>query len=340
MTLCEQIKARLPLREAARLVNLSVPDRDNKSFSSPFRTDRNPSCTIFRARDGYEHFYDHSRDEKPMDCMAFYAAAKGISNTEAIKALAEHLGIANGAAGKVKVAEPTAKPAPPREPGKNFLAADCVTELHDPTDEDFEALRASRLLPDGPGGLDLAHAVGILHFGSVYEIPAWILTDQRGLNAEARRMNGELWPWSQKKTHTIKGSTKSWPLGLLPRMKPERLQALQQRPLVLVQGGPDLLAAYCVLASFPAGTPDVHPVAMLGDSCNIGDEALAIMAGRPVVIIADGDKSGRAAGQRWAAQLTAAGCAVTLRQAPDQKDLNDLCVNRTILQPLASYLLP
>ena len=90
-----------------------------------------------------------------------------------------------------------------------------------------------------------------------------------------------------------------------------------------MEGGPDLLAAYTLLAALPIDAPDVQPVAMLGSESSIGDDALPAMSGRPCIVVAHGDQAGRNAADKWALRLSAAGCRVSLRQLPDGCDLND-----------------
>jgi hypothetical protein len=349
-TLCQQIKAKLTLREAARLVNVTLPDRDGVKFCSPLRPDKSPSCSIKG-----ELFTDWSTNQH-LDAIDFYAAAKGMSTPEAIRELAERYGIEAAAAGKVHVApapdtsRPQARQQSPAIPSAiahaNMVVAgpDLIEVPGEPEDADFEAVRASRLLPEGTGGLELAHYIGVLRFGMVCGFPSWIVTDSSNRAAEARRLDGEHFPQSgpigERKAHTIKGSTKGWPVGLLPRMDGPQLANLRHTPLVVVEGGPDLLAAFCILAQFPASSNDVHPVAMLGTGATISDEALTLMAGRPAVILAHGEKAGRDAASRWGEQLTSAGCSTRIRQLPDSKDLNDMCLNRTTLEPLARLLLP
>jgi predicted nuclease with TOPRIM domain len=129
----------------------------------------------------------------------------------------------------------------------------------------------------------------------------------------------------ERKAHTVKGSVKSWPVGLRLRIVPERLREFA---VVLVEGGPDLMAAYAVLARLPMGARDVHPVALLGTSATIAPDALGAMSGRVVVILAHGDDPGREAGRRWGKQLSGAGCRVTVRKLPEGKDLSDLLTER------------
>lgn len=309
-SLCAEIKARITLREAAAMVNITLPERDNVKFHHPLRPDRNPSCTI---KD--DIMRDWSRDES-LDAIAFYAAAKGINNAEAIHELAERLNVATG-----KRDATASLPATPPEPKPKAVSFDG----RDPSDDDFAAiLRTRKLPPEAEAGLILAHTVGVLRFATVGGFPSWIVTDERRTIAEARRLDGKTFPavggLGERKAHTLKGSRKDWPAGLAPKVSTSRLR---ETPLVLVEGGPDLLCAFAILSVLPMDARDVLPLAMLGTGASIGTEAVAVMARRPCVIIAHGDEAGRAAAGRWKDQLTKAGCRVMLREMPEGRDLND-----------------
>lgn len=322
-SLCQSIKSRLSLRDAARLANIELREPDGKKFCSPLRPDRKPSCTI---RDNL--LSDWSRGEH-FDCIKFYAAAKSISNAEAIRELAKHLGLADGQrAGKVKVAggvsapEPRPLPAPP--------SGSVMFEVGEPDDNDFEAIIKSRELPtDAEAGLRLAHDVGVLQFSKVCGFFSWIVTDKSRRIAEARRLDG--WDYldtsdgrlPERKAHTLRGSSKSWPCGLLPAFSDTRLEHLQKFHFVLVEGSPDLLSAYALLAVMPMNELEFHPLAMLGAGAEIHDDALKLLAGRHGIILAHGDPAGAKAGKAWAEQLTGGGCRVTVRELPDGCDLND-----------------
>ncbi len=325
-TVCEQIKSRLTLREAAALVNVTLPERDGKKFPSPLRPDRSPSCTIYG-----ETMRDWSRGET-FDAIDFYAAARGMEAAEAIWTLAAHLGIASGQhngrrANQVK--KFNAPKAHDLRPAVTNPAALVSFEATVPTSEDFAAiLRTRNLPPEAEPGLLLAHQVKVLHIAKVGGFACWVVSDDSKHIAEARRLDGQPFPavgsLGERKAHTLRGSTKSWPCGLALQLPPARLQKLQHLPLVLVEGGPDLLGAFAVLASMPIAAQDTQPCAMLGASASIGAEALSSIAGRQCVILAHGDLAGRTAGTRWAGQLSAAGSRVAVRHLPEGKDLADL----------------
>ena len=329
-SLCAEIKSRLGLRDAARMAGCNdLPERDGVKFCSPIRPDRNPSCTIKG-----EVMTDWS-EGKHFDAIALFAALTGRDNAEAIRELGDRLGLREAKAAPAPRPKPQPPPSPKIEP-----AADLIEKPITATDADFEAVRATRLLPEGTGGMELAHTLGVLRFGTVCGFRCWIVTDTANRVAEARRLDGELFPQqgtlAPRKAHTLKGSKKSWPAGIAPKLPPERLAAT---PFALVEGGPDLLAAFCVLAAQPASLPDVQPVAMLGASQSIAADALPLFASRPGVVLAHGDDAGREAARRWARQLAAAGCRVTVRRLPEGKDLNDLSINRDPAE-LAALLQP
>lgn len=313
-SLVEKIKDRLTLRDAAGLVDIELPPLDDVKFSSPLRPDYTPSCSIHE-----DVMHDWSTDES-YDAIAFYAAAKGIENGEAIRRLAVELGIIAG---------------PPET-----LAAVSFDALP-PGPEHFAAIISTRNLPpEAEAGLVLANKLGVLHFAEVCRCPSWIVTDGSRFIAEARRIDRQPFPaykaLAERKVHTLGGSRKAWPCGLDIAANPE---LLRNTPVVLCEGGPDLLCAFALLSVLPIGAGIVQPVAMLGSSISIAPDALKALRGRPSIIVAHGDKAGRTAGKRRAEQLSAAGCYVKLRELQEGHDLNDLVSVRG-LDETKALLLP
>jgi hypothetical protein len=309
--LCAEIKARVSLRDAAGMFGIELP-RDGVKFCSPFRPDPKPSCSIKN-----EVMRDWSRDER-FDSIAFYAAAQGITNTEAIRILAERLNIATSQRG-----------ASERRPSHESEKGSVIFDVREPSDTDHESIIETRKLsPEGISGLLLAHDVGVLHFADVAGFRCWLVADESKRCAEARRLDGKAFPalgnLAERKAHTLKGSTKSWPVGLALRVSESRAEHLRRIPLVLVEGGPDLLAAFALLGALPSSEGDVQPVAMLGAGASINAQALAQIAGRRVLVLAHGDRAGVDCAARWGKQLSEAACKVQLRHLPDGQDLNDL----------------
>lgn len=177
-----------------------------------------------------------------------------------------------------------------------------------------------------------AAKLGTLYFGPVCGFRCWILTDKRRLIAEARRMDGKLFPaigtLRERKAHTIRGSAKSWPVGIMVR----GFTAADFRAVLAVEGGPDYLAA---LDRTLAGKSDCLPIALLGAGAanEIHPEALDLLRGRRVRFYPHHEASGRgtSAAERWAAQLAGVGATLDgfsfdgLRKVDGSpvKDLND-----------------
>jgi hypothetical protein len=169
---------------------------------------------------------------------------------------------------------------------------------------------------------------GVLRFGAVCGAPCWIVMDQSGHCAEARRMDGALFGdmgrLAARKTHTLPGSFRSWPVGLL--LDGPWTEHFQK--LLWLEGSGDLAAGYHF--AVPAG--NWLPVAMLGASVKqLHPEAAKWLRGKQVRLVPHVDVAGRAAMDRWAVLLHGLGCAVDtfelegLRRADGSpvKDLND-----------------
>ena len=168
----------------------------------------------------------------------------------------------------------------------------------------------------------------VLRFGTVCGEACWIVTDASGLCAEARRKDGRPFPargnLGQRKAHTLAGSKKTWPVGLL---LPADLTACFRR-ILWVEGSGDLVAAY----HFALRAGNWLPVAFLGAGLKrLHPEAEALLGGRQIRLVPHADPSGKAAARNWAALLRKAGCTVDgfnlqglqQRNGAPVKDLND-----------------
>ncbi len=171
---------------------------------------------------------------------------------------------------------------------------------------------------------------GVLAFGTVCGERCWIVLDQARLCGEARRMNGAAFATGAK-VHTLRGSDKSWPVGLLlPRDLTSHFQKF-----LLVEGSGDLVAAYHWALRFGQ---DCLPIALLGAGIKrIHPRALNHLHGKNVRIVPQDDPAGLGAVESWQLQLRQAGCTVyifqitqiTLPDGRKGKDLNDT----TTLEP-------
>ena len=157
----------------------------------------------------------------------------------------------------------------------------------------------------------------------------WALGDRSRRCVEARRVDREKFPASanvaERKSHTFSGySDKSWPVGIFPSGFEEEWLKANVHKILLVEGGPDYLAACQIIAESPATDFDnVLPVAMLGAGNSIADDALVHFTGRQTTIVAHGDNGGRDAAKRWAKQIQHAGGRVRIFNLNQNKDLCD-----------------
>ena len=146
---------------------------------------------------------------------------------------------------------------------------------------------------------------------------------------EARRVDREDFPASanfdERKAHTFSGYTdKSWPVGILPPGFEDEWLTKHVRKIMLVEGGPDYLAACQIIAESPQTDFDnVLPVAILGAGNDIAADALHHFAQRETTIVAHPGDAGRAAGARWAKQIQHAGGRVKIFNLNQNK--GDLC---------------
>jgi hypothetical protein len=171
----------------------------------------------------------------------------------------------------------------------------------------------------------------VLRFGTVCGEACWMVTDASGRTAEARCLSGRPFPafrdLGERKAHTLRGSSKGWPVGL---HLPQGLHESFERVL-LCEGSGDLLAAYHFALKEGGGGLTWQPVAMLGASAQLHPDALALLRKKRVKIIPHADKAGLDGAQHWARALSDAGCAVSLfdleglrkKDGSRVKDLND-----------------
>ena len=149
---------------------------------------------------------------------------------------------------------------------------------------------------------------GVLRFGTVCSSSCWIVMDDSRLCAEARRMDGALFPalgsLPERKAHTLKGSKKNWPVGIsLPADLTKHF-----RKVLLLEGSGDLVAGYHFALVGPA---DWLPIAILGASVRgLDPNALLLLNGKRVRIVPHCDAAGRRAAELWAEEIAQAGCEV------------------------------
>ena len=229
----------------------------------------------------------------------FLAKAKGLSEEEACKEILRRAG---------------ANPEPP--PRRESLKPEALQlpPLREYSQSIAQAVADSR-------GLNITavefayHWLKTVVFAKVCEEPSWILTDSSNRSAEARRIDRKPFPaigtLGERKSHSLRGSSKSWPVGILPAGFEKPWLKKHCHKILLVEGGPDYLSGCQLIAE---QYQNVLPVAMLGASATICQEALPYFANRHVTIVGHPDEAGRRAAARWAKQIQGAGGLVRTLQ--------------------------
>jgi hypothetical protein len=334
-----------------------VPERDGVTFRCPFPTshahgDQTPSFNIYHNGSRFKCF-GCGKQGGVVDLIAW---AMEISECEACKVLIKWAG--NRGEGVIPVKRVARRTVP--KGGWSSEPAHTVTEKPRVTPPRWRLgnLNEKRLLAETRSisldAVELASRSGVLRFANVCNFPSWVLHDGSFRAIEARRIDRLQFPklrrLPKRKAHSIKNTDKSWPVGVdvlgrqglsVSRMAGKPAQLLERPPpsfraIMLVEGGPDFLAALHFIHAADVG--DVWPVAMLGRTVGraIHPEALALLSGLKVRIYphADIDGDGVEAAKKWGRQLAAVGCAVDgfsftgLRQRDGSqvKDLNDCCL--------------
>ena len=278
-----------------------------KSCCSPFREDRHPSFSVY---DSGRRWKDYGTGAGG-DAINFIEHAEGITNSEACRKI---LQLAGGHT-----------PAPRRlPPDKQKEKPPATLSIPDADYSKVKRDALAELRNVSPEAIDLCVERGLLRFAKWKSKSSWVFTDREQINAQARRLDGRKWQPSGAKALTLPGSQASWPIGLR--------EAEQFPVILLVEGGPDLLAAahfiYC-----EGREKDATSVAMLGASHKLNSDALLSLCSKRVRIFCHNDSSGKAATTRWGNQLKRVDAIVDaisfeglkrIDEAP-VKDLNDLC---------------
>jgi hypothetical protein len=319
-TAIDAAKQRLNIPTLWRL--LKLPGKPNRTCRSPFRPDKHPSFSIF---DQGRAAKDHATGQV-YDGPSFLAAARGIQIGEALEELVKMAG------GELTDCQPVSSLKQTDElTSKSTRAKPDLSKFRLPSQAEIHAIAVDRSLD--PAGLEMPKRLGCLRCGDVCGYHSWILTDPVGWTAEARRFRCLVYPahgkLSERKAHTIRHGSKSWPVGLgVDRTLVERAGLI-----ALVEGGPDLLAAWHFICRFRGWS--VLPAAILGRSVHgLSADALALLKGKRIKFFphADPDDGAFVQIELISEQLRRIGCRPTYfdltglhtQNGKPVKDLNDL----------------
>lgn len=321
---------------------LGLPGEPAASCKSPLRKDVHPSFSVF---EGGRAFKDFATGDAG-NVFRFFGLATNtgaLDEYAAFKRFLRSKGFSVGA-DDMRMPIVRAERAPERfdrllegkdsAPQKENSLAGILGRFYAPTEAECRQLGLLRRLH--PGAFDLAARLGTLRVGSVCDAKSWILTDASAQVAEARRFDGAPYPATasglgERKTHTLRGSRKDWPVGLVT-LRPE--VNVNCKRALLVEGSGDYFAALELIALHGPG--NILPIAMLGaGAARIHPDALArLKLFKEVLIISHRDRAGAVAGEKWRAALLEAGAKPTLRLlhfgAPG-KDLGEIlaCASET-----------
>ena len=259
---------------------------------SPFRKDAKPSFSV--NADGT--LWNDFATGEAGDVVDFFQRASGLSQKDACRKFIELAGGQITFTPRATHLQPKSADAKPKPVFPDFRRG---------TVDEINHLASLRNI--GPEGIEFASERGLLFFATLKDLPAWLITDAARVNAQARRMDGKQWEHIGAKAWTLPGSWASWPIGIT--------EARPFKSIALCEGGGDFLAAHYLAlweqsTYYPKQDISCSPVAMLGASQRIHEEALPMFADKRVRIFGHDDEAGRGAVERWSAQLASVGADV------------------------------
>ena len=314
----EEAKAALLIPDLWRRLNVPGELRRTGAAgwlgSVPWREDRHPSLSV--SADG-QLWIDRARGDEGGDAIGFLARFCDLDRKQAFRRFLEMVDLGT-ITSRLTSVPPFTSPTPKQRANPNLPPS------REGTTKEFRTLAALRGL--SPEGVEQAGKRGLCRYSILRGTPVWIVTDSTRTNAQARRLDGQPWPHlNGAKAWTLPGARAGWPLGA---------SAIESFPaVVLTEGGPDLLAA-CHFIYCEGREESVAPVAMLGASMRLPEDALPLFAGKRVRLYPHMDPAGQEAAARWNAQLTIAGANVDLfhfdgllrLDGQPVTDLNDLAL--------------
>jgi hypothetical protein len=313
-----ELKERFPLPRL--LEHLGLGKHAKASCKSPLRQEENASWGIYEDR-GLFRWKDLGTGDggDEIDFLARYLRLDNRTNFSLLVSLYQSLALEYRPSQQLALFGAEQK-APPDKTG---FTAGTVEQI----------LKLSALRQISVRALEWAQQRGLLVFGTFNGTEVFGVTDSSNNVLELRRLDGlnfaAYGDLDERKSHAVKGSKKSWPVGIK--------ESLPYRNIALVEGGPDLLAAHDFILR--EQVTDKHdpsvlcvPVAMLAASVRIADEALPFFANKFIAIYFHADEAGASAAGRWQQQIVNVGGKVQLFDmtavhgltAGKVKDLNDL----------------
>lgn len=289
------------------------PGKPGKSCKFPDGSDKRASASVYA--DG--RLLKCFRSGRVFDAPALLAEVEGLPIESACREFIKLAGLAG--------VKPATLPPPPRREPRNEpeRVKPAFPPLSPCTPADIAAL--SRLRGVSPEAVRMAVDRGLLLFADSREGRAWLVADSSRWIGIARRMDGRGWEClGGAKARMLRGTWASWPIGIR--------EAEGFPCLALVEGGPDLLAAFHFALEQDVAEL-VAPVCMASAGISFPAELLPRFEGKRARVFLDADAAGAVAFARWADQMRDAGAVVdgftfdglTRADGERVKDLNDVC---------------
>ena len=289
------------------------PGKPGKSCKFPDGSDKRASASVYADGQLLKCF----RSGRVFDAPALLAEIEGMAIENACREFIRLAGLAG--------VKPASLPPPPRREARREPERIKPTfpPLSPCTPADVAAL--SRLRGVSPDAVRMAEDRGLLLFAESREGRSWIVADSSRWIGIARRMDGRGWEClGGAKARMLRGTWASWPIGIR--------EAESFPAIALVEGGPDLLAAFhFAIEQDVAGL--VAPVCMASSGISFPGDVLPRFEGKRARVFLDADSAGAAAFVRWSDQMREAGAVVdgfsfdglTRSDGERVKDLNDVC---------------
>ena len=311
--LFKQARETLTVFQAWEMLGLQGEAKAN--CRSPFRDEKSPSFTIYKNGTKWK---DHG-EQIGGDVVEFIKHAIGGDHSDVRRWLQERIGTLEAPRATTKA--PTVK--------KVIQYRSTITEG---TERHWRAMARARNFNHVT--VKFLATFGLVKFMRYDGKNCFIVTDATNRNAEIRNLDGTLFS-NGKKACPLAGVDKSWLIGA------ELLNHSPDANVLLMEGATDFLTAWDMNVIFRQDKSVREskwlPVALLGATCKaLHPKCAALLAGRHVRIVPDGDKSGDDMRDHWTALLQGIGCSVDIVELPRGKDLTDL---RNEIKPIELFTL-
>lgn len=313
-----RLKASFDLRSLFEAEGIQ-PDFRTSNYTMvccPFHNEKKASCSVH-----HDHAFCFGCGQRT-DHFDLLKVTRGFSFIESCKHLEE---LSGG-----RLVEPgTYKPSKPIEPTlQPIILKNLIPDARHGSSGELHRLCKARKLPfSAVAGLEQAQKDGVLLFGTWKEQLCWVVTDHQRYVAEARRLDGKPFRIAgEGKTLEIKSWTlpgtegrKKWPVNIV--------QASKASKVIMVEGGPDLLAAFALRQSM-GENQKIGVCGMLGSHGSLHSLSHSYFRGKSVRLLQHNDQGGKKMEEKLRPQLEPLGASFEVWQGKKGEDFNDYLTRR------------